>query len=74
MDRRLVTAGLLDRIFVSNKDSCVRVDDDFTHACCSKDCSLRNDAVVAITLSVASHVYVGIRWLTQEKPQNLALS
>ena len=61
-------AVLLDRIFVSNKDSCVRVDADFTHACCSNDCSLRNDAVVAITLSVASHVYVSILWLRQDKP------
>jgi hypothetical protein len=56
MDPTLLTAALLDRIFVSNKDSCIRVDGDFTHACCSNDCSLRNDAVDAITLSVASHV------------------
>jgi len=74
MDPRLLTAALLDRIFVSNKDSFVMVDADFTHACCSNDCSLRNDAVVAITLSVTSHVYVSVRWLRQEKPLNLALS
>jgi len=67
-------AALLGRIFVSNTHNCVRVDADFTHACCSNDCSLRNDAVVEIILSVASLVCVSILWLTQENPQNLALS
>jgi len=68
MDPRLLTAVLLDRNFVSNKDNCIKADVDFNHACFSNDCSLHNDGVVAFTLSVASHVCVSIRWLTQEKP------
>ena len=46
------------------KNSCVRADVDFSHACCSNDCSLRTDAVAAITLSVSSRAYVSVRWLT----------
>jgi hypothetical protein len=47
MDPRLLTAALLDRIFASNKDSCVKADIDFNHACFSNYCSLRNGTVVA---------------------------